>query len=336
MYRPIQKKLEKRKIVVVGGGAGSFSVLSGLKKYDLDISSLITMMDSGGSTGRLRDQLGVLPPGDLRQALVALSSSSQIWRELFLYRFEKGDLKGHNFGNIFLSALEKITGDIEHSVHLASELLRTRGKVIPITTDNADLCVELEDGSTIIGEKNIDLEESNRARVQRVYLKPQAQVSKDAYDAIQNADFIVLGPGDLYTSIIPNLVVYGVVDAIRGSSAKIVYIVNLMTKVGQTDRFSALDHLNEIKKYVGNVGINYVLLNVGSPSIEALEWYKRFGVSIVSDDLHGIEELGSQVIREDLISNVTYVKKAVDTASRSLVRHDPDRLGEALMNIFEQ
>src|SRR3989344_4242384 len=202
----------KKRVVVIGGGTGTFVALTGLKKYPVHLSAIITMMDSGGSTGRLRDQLGVLPPGDLRQALVALAESDKLWRDLFLYRFVNGDLKGDNFGNIFISALEKVTGSIEAAVECAGMILDTRGDAIPVTFTDSQLCVELADGRIIKGETHIDEPEELdiRPRITRAYLEPNAQANQQAITALQKADLIVIGPGDLYTSIIPNLLVDGI------------------------------------------------------------------------------------------------------------------------------
>ena len=169
-----------KKITVIGGGTGTFVVLSGLKSYNVNLSSIVTMTDSGGSTGRLRDQLGVLPPGDLRQSLVALSEASQLWRQLFLYRFENGDLKGHNFGNIFLSALEKVSENYDQVIDTASYVLQTKGTVIPVTFTKADLCVEYENGKIIREEGNIDEDNHESSRIKRAFLEPDAEANKRA------------------------------------------------------------------------------------------------------------------------------------------------------------
>src|SRR3989344_4575711 len=208
-----------KKVVVIGGGTGTYVVLSGLKKYDLELSAIVSMMDSGGSTGRLRDQLGVLPPGDLRQCLVSLSDASDLWRRLFLYRFKSGDLKGHNFGNIFLTALEKTTSDYNEVVNTASYILKTRGKVIPVTFDKTHLCVTYMDGETIKSEELIDNATHKQSVINKAFLTPPAKANQQAIIAILNADFIVIGPGDLYTSLIPNFVVDGIKKSLQKSSA---------------------------------------------------------------------------------------------------------------------
>lgn len=321
-------------IVVIGGGTGSYVVLSGLRDKDVNLTSLVTMMDSGGSTGRLRDQLGVLPPGDLRQSLIALSKSRKIWRDLFLYRFENGDFEGHNFGNIFLSAFEKLTGSIEESIELAAEILRVKGQVLPITLDDAHLCVRLQDGTIIQGEAYIDIEETNRPTIVNSFLTPQARVNKKAVQAIENADFIIMGPGDLYTSLIPNLLVDGVSEALSKSSAKIIHISNLMTKMGQTDGLSLKDHVEEVLKYSGLSKLDYILVNNRKPSGSALAWYEEFKSSMVIDDLEDGFGLAGSVIRENLVADISYKKNPADKIKRSLLRHDPDKLASVLEGIF--
>ena len=338
------KKTQKRKkrgsiknVVVLGGGTGSFAVLSGLRDFDeFFLTALITMMDSGGSTGRLRDQLGVLPPGDLRQALVALSSSRQIWRDLFMHRFDTGDLEGHNFGNIFLSALEKITGSIEQGLTLAMEVLRVKGNVVPITLDDVHLCVRLEDDTIIEGEEFIDLEEPDRPKIVSSFLSPKAEPNIQALKAIEAADVVILGPGDLYTSIIPNLVVEGIQDALNQSSALFIYISNLMTKVGQTDTFTVRDHVNGLLQYMPGVTLDYVIVNNKFPEKKILDWYKTYNASLVLDDTASIQEgdVSYKVVRAHLTDFKVQNVISGDKISRSIYRHDPQKLGELLYKVI--
>ena len=320
-------------VVVIGGGTGSFTVLSGLKKYPLNISAIISMMDSGGSTGRLRDQLGVLPPGDIRQALVALSDSSDIWRKLFTYRYDNGDLKGHNFGNIFLSTIEKITGSNKQALVEIANILNVNGKVIPVTFDNCSLCAKYQDGSIICGESSIDESLTSRPKIKKLYLKPQAKINSDALLAIKNADFIVLGPGDLYTSIFPNLIVKDFSTAISNCKAIIIYISNLMTKLGQTDGFTLKYHVKEVEKYLGTSNLDYVLVNTKKPEDKILKWYKKYGnVVFVEDDLK--QKTSFKIIRQDLLSDKVYSKDKNDYLKRSLIRHDSNKICKELVNIF--
>jgi len=323
-----------KNIVVIGGGTGTYVVLKGLKEYPVNLSAIVSMTDSGGSTGRLRDQLGVLPPGDLRQALVALSSSEKIWRDLFLYRFNNGDLNGHNFGNIFLSALEKITGSIEQSIELASRILGVRGYVCPVTLQKADLCVELADGQIIEGEKHIDYLDNidERAPIKKAYLSPFAKANPTALSVMEKADLIVLGPGDLYTSIIPNLLVEGVSSSIKKSGARKVFIMNLMTKYGQTTDYKASDHIRDLEKYIGENALDYIVINSRKPSNTTLDWYHKYNEAIVEDD---ISELGlCKIIREDVLMQAIIGKDEADAVRRSIIRHDSAKLARVLYSIF--
>lgn len=291
------------------------------------------MMDSGGSTGRLRDQLGVLPPGDLRQALVALSSSPKIWRDLFTYRFDAGDMQGHNFGNIFLSALEKITGSIETAIEMAQQILGTKGAVIPVTLEKCQLCARLVDNTIIESEALIDEVHVARPKIATCYLKPSALPNHAALTAITEADYIIFGPGDLYTSIIPNLLVTGIASTIRLSRARKIYILNLMTKFGQTEGCPASFHVNELEKYLGGACLDYILINSQRPAQELLDWYTRSGdVQLVLDDLASNDR---RVVRTDLLDPAKYEALLADRLKRSLIRHDPEKVAEVLMGIFE-
>src|SRR3989344_3499419 len=239
------------RVVTISGGTGSYVALMGLKKYPLKLTAIVTMSDSGGSSGKLRDELGVLPPGDVRQCLVALAESPRLLREMFNYRFEEGGLKGHSFGNIFLSTLAKTTGSMKKAIDEVGKILRIHGRVVPVTFDKSDLCVELEDGTIIEGETHIDVvaKKEKRAKIKRAFLKPVIVANPDAINAILTADIILIGPGDLYTSIIPNLLVKEVAAAIKKSKARKIFALNLMTKYGQTTGYKASDHVSNLEKY---------------------------------------------------------------------------------------
>ncbi len=323
------------KVVTIGGGTGSYVALLGLKKYPLDLTAIVTMMDSGGSSGKLRDELGVLPPGDIRQCLVALAKSSRLLREMFNYRFEGGALSGHSFGNIFLSTLEKTTGSMKSAIEEVGKILRIQGRVVPVTFKNSDLCVELADGKNIIGETHIDVVEKRekRAKIVRAFLKPQAQANPEAVEAIVEANYILIGPGDLYTSIIPNLLIEGVAAALKKTKAKIIYVLNLMTKYGQTTRYSAKDHVKDLEKYIGPGTIDIILLNTKSPSKQAMAWYKDFEEYQVVDDL---KKSNYKVVREDLIKDVIVGKSKADPLRRGIIRHDPQKLAKTIMMIIDQ
>ncbi len=324
--------VEDKKVVVVGGGTGTYVVLSGLKKLPLQLTAVISTMDSGGSTGRLRDQLGVLPPGDLRQALVALSNSEKIWRDLFTYRFDSGDLDGHNFGNIFISALEKVTGSFDEVLEHATKILGTQGKVIPITTERTELVAKLENGEEIVGQHIINELIPSRPCIKELYLHPEVDSNEAALIEIKNADFLVFGPGDLYTSIIPNLLTRGAKNAVLQSKAQKVYISNLMTKPGQTDNFGVLEHVLLLEEYLGSK-LDSVLVNTAKVPEKMLKWYKQTSESQpVENNL--TKERGYTIIADNFLSKVVYEQKISDRVQRSVLRHDSKKLARALYKIF--
>ncbi len=326
---------EYPKVVTIGGGTGTFVVLSGLKDYPVELSAIVSMMDSGGSTGKLHDQLGVLPPGDLRQALIALSESEEIWRKLFTYRFSGGDLEGHSFGNIFLSALEKITGSNLEAVEYAMRILQTKGKIIPVTNSTCKLCAKYEDGSVVEGESHIEELKEPKSKISQVFLSPHVTMNIEAKRALERADFVIFGPGDLYTSIFPNLIVEGMPETIKNITAKTIYVANLMTRTGQTDNFKLSDFISEIEKYVGEDTLDYVVVNNAKPDSDLLASYKQIDKAIrVVDDVGGTHRR-AKIIRSDLISREAYNQSSSDKVKRSLIRHSPERLANTLFKIID-
>ena len=330
------------KIVTIGGGTGTHTVLSGLKKYPLDLTAIVTTADSGGSTGRLRDDFGVLPVGDVRMALTALASSeedAEILRELFLYRFDKGEsgLKGHNFGNLFLVAMANVLGSYEKGVKYAGRILRIKGNILPITSKPVDLHAEYEDGEIVKGEAIIDDASKNgrdgKKKIKKLWIEPETPVSSEAAFAIMNADFIVLGPGDLYTSIFPNLVVPGVEAAFKKSKAYIIYVPNLMTKYGQTFGFTAKDHVETLREYLGKYPDSVILNNANLPA-DILKKYKEENDFPVSDDLTGY--LPYKVARANILVPEEIEKSSGDVVKRSLLRHDPDKLAWEIVKITKE
>ncbi|MFH1395975.1 MAG: gluconeogenesis factor YvcK family protein [archaeon] len=263
-----------RKVVVIGGGSGSYLVLKGLKEYPLQIYSIVSMFDSGGSTGKLRDQLGVLPPGDVRRCLIALADDDHenILRELFMFRFE-GGVENHSLGNLILTAAEQNYGNLAEGIKKLSQVLNLKGTVLPVSLDNAQLCAQLADGTVIKGETNIDIPEGERAKIEKVFLEPPAKLNSEAAEAIREADLIVIGPGDLYTSLIPNMLVEGIQEALAESKAKIAYVCNLMTKKGETDGFRVSDFVNEIENYLPRP-VDHIICNENHISRMSLERYR--------------------------------------------------------------
>jgi uncharacterized cofD-like protein len=320
-----------KRITVIGGGTGTFVVLSGLKKYDVDLSVIVSMMDSGGSTGRLRDQLGVLPPGDVRQCLLALSEAELFWRKLFLYRFDSGDLKGHNFGNILISTLEKISPNYQRVIDKASFILRSKGTVFPVTFQKSNLLVKYQNGDIVEGEGEIDKPRAEDIKIDSAFLKPTPEVNPLAVKAIERAHTIILGPGDIYTSLIPNLLVPGIKESIQQTKAKIVYIMNLMTKNGQTNGYTATSHVHTIEEYLGRQ-VDVILLNKKKIAQPIIDYYHNGGEELVIDDL----KEDSRVIRLDLLSKTVYNKDNSDTAERSLVRHDSAKIAKSIIELISK
>ncbi len=316
-----------KKVVVIGGGTGNFSVLRGLKNYPVDLSAVVSMADDGGSTGILRDELGVLPPGDVRQCLVALSNSSSMMRSLMNYRFEQGGLGGHSFGNLLLSALEKVTGSFEKSVEEVGKILAIKGKVIPVTIHQVHLKMILNNRQVLEGEKEIYLSQDIDNGYQSIFLEPYAKANPRAIDEIVNADLVVLGPGGLHTSLIPNLLVEGVCEALRKSVAKKVFIVNLMNRKGQTTGFTVGTYLKELAQFIGSDIFDYILVNNQNPSPDLIEKYAEEGELIVNDLQHD-----ERVIVAPLLGEFKGGVKG-DLMKRSLIRHDPKKLAQELMKI---
>lgn len=327
---------ELPKVVTIGGGTGTFVVLSGLKNYPVELSAIVSMMDSGGSTGKLRDQLGVLPPGDLRQALIALSESEDIWRKLFTYRFDNGDFSGHSFGNIFISALEMITGSTTEAVEYATQILQTKGKAIPVTVSKTTLCAKYEDGSVVEGESNIEDLKDPKSKISEVYLLPKVTMNIEAKKALERADFVIFGPGDLYTSILPNLIVEGMTETLDQISAKKIYVSNLMTRTGQTDNFKLSDYVKELEKYIGANSLDYIIVNKTMPDEDTLEVYRNVDKAVVVEDDIPKSGLGkAKIIRADLLSREKFTQKASDSVHRSLIRHDSDKLADTIYMVID-
>lgn len=325
------------KIAVLGGGTGSFVVLSSLKKYTSQIAAIVNMADDGGSSGVLRDQLGVLPPGDVRQCLVALSEVPKM-RDLFNYRFEDGTFGGHSFGNILLTALEKVTGNFSDAVRTASDILRVRGIVIPGTLDSVRLKMTWKDNDyTILGENNIGSSKFiYDPRKAKLILSPNPIANPIALKAIESADMIIIAPGGIYTSVGPLLSIPGLGKALKESHAVKVYVSNLVTKTGQTDGFSIVDHANEIERLSGYNFLDYVLYNSQKPTRYQINKYRAEGDHIAKLKKTGKDKLHYKLISGNLLGNEAPKKHAdsILPVTRSLIRHDEEALGKCLMDIY--
>lgn len=320
-----------QKIVVIGGGTGTFAVLSGLKKYPVDLTAVVTMMDSGGSSGRLRDEFGQLPAGDVRQALVALSEDTSVMRKLFNYRYDKGEgLEGHSFGNLFITALAEVVGGMDKALEEAGRVLNIKGRVLPVTLTRANLVARYENGLVVEGEGNIDEPKHDGSlKIISLSIKPKVEPYEKTLQAIYEADLIVIGPGDLYTSLLPNLIIPEVSATICDSPAKKVYLMNLMTKYGQTNEFTASDFVSEIEKYVPC--LDFVLVNNKELPADIIERYKSENVVPVVDDL---SEKSYQVIRDDFLATGTIEKASGDKLKRSLIRHDGKKLAAKILELM--
>ena len=310
-----------RRVVVVGGGTGLSTLLRGLKNYSHNLTAVVTVFDDGGSSGRLRRELGILPPGDIRNCLVALAESEPLMTRLFEYRFHGGALDGHAFGNLFIASLAGVTGDLESAVKETSKVLNIRGRVLPSAVEDVALVAEFADGTVVEGESQIP---RARKRIRRVMLKP-ADVAPlpEVLQAIAAAELIVLGPGSLYTSVIPNLLVREVADAIRASRAMRIYVCNVMTQPGETDGFTASDHVRVLLEQVGPELFTHALINTQRPRNRALvARYEAEGAVPVEPDIDRIRQLGVIPIAEPLMSE------------EDVVRHDPYRLARTVLHLL--
>lgn len=324
------KNGRKKNIVVIGGGTGTFTSLTGLKKYPFNLTAIVAMTDSGGSTGQLRDELGVLPPGDVIRCLVGLSTQDKLMRDLMLYRFDNGALKGHRFGNLLLSALEKATGSFQSAVERASDILRTNGRVIPSTLDKVHLMAKV--GKRIIrGEEKIQTTKLNGS-LEHLWLEPVARANPKALTAIKEADAIIIGPGGFYSSIITNLLVRGIPEAIRKSKAKKIFVCNLMTKMEHTRDYSVADYTRDLEKYLGGA-VDAVVFNNKHPNPAILKRYAREGDTLTSwDKLPEKHEL----IGGNFLSGKEppFTKVGTPSKETSLVRHDPALLAKLIADMF--
>jgi uncharacterized cofD-like protein len=313
-----------KKIVVIGGGTGVYTVLTGLRPYFNNLTAVVTMADDGGSTGILREEFGMLPPGDIRRALVALSASdNKILSELFSYRFQEGaGLTGHNFGNLLITALHRITDDFERAIEEAGKILMIQGKVIPVTLNHSCLMAELEDGQVIQGETNIDIpSHDGNLKIKKVWLKPPSKINPSARKAILRADLVIIGPGDLYTSILPNLLVGGMKEALRKTKGKVVYFSNLMTKFGETNNFCASDFIKTVQAYLGNDVLDFAIINDRKPAPKRLSSYVKERSEFVGADPENISGSKAAVITADLIRG------------NGLIRHDPEKMAGVIKMI---
>lgn len=307
-------------VVVVGGGTGLSVLLRGIKNVTSNVTAVVTVADDGGSSGRIREDLGIIPPGDLRNCLVALADTEPLMEKLFQHRFGGvGELAGHSFGNLFIAAMTEVLGDVEKALKESSKVLKVRGQVLPSTVETIRLLACMTDGSIVEGESNIPLADK---KIEKVFISPaDVEPVAASIEALNDADAIILGPGSLYTSVIPNLLVKGIADTLRQASAVKIYICNVMTQPGETDNYTASQHVQAIIDHVGPGIIDYVVVNVQEVAENLLAVYAKQRAYPVLADIEELEKLKVKIVKANLISET------------DLVRHDPVKLSRTIMSL---
>jgi len=323
----VEKKVITRgpKIVAIGGGTGLSTMLRGLKQYTENITAVVTVADDGGSSGMLRQDLGMLPPGDIRNCILALADMEPAMEQLLQYRFTEGSLKGQNFGNLFIAAMNGISGNFVEAVKRFSDVLAVTGRVLPVTAENINLCAVFDNGTEVCGESKIAQRKiEQNCRIKNVFLSPKkVNPLPEVIEAIGDADMIILGPGSLYTSIIPNLLVDGVSEAIQNSSAIKIYVCNIMTQPGETEKYTAYDHLKAIQEHAGGqFFIDYCIVNTRVISGGLLEKYFKDGAEPVRIDRAKFRERNIKLIEEDVLK-----------IYHDYIRHDTEKLAKILAKL---
>lgn len=310
------------KIVVIGGGTGLSTMLRGLKYYTSNITAIVTVADDGGGSGDLREDLGILPPGDIRNCILALADTEPLMEELLQYRFEEGRLKDQSFGNLFLAAMDGISDNFEEAVKKMSSVLAVTGKVMPVTLENMVLKCELKNGNIVKGESNIPKEAiSQKSPINKIMIEPKdAKALVDSVEAIKTADAIILGPGSLYTSVIPNLLVKDIGEAIKKTSAIKIYVSNIMTQPGETDDYTVVDHVKAIIDHSYDGVIDYVIANIGEIGKELEEKYLEENSKLVTKDEKELEKLNIKLIESDFVKT-----------TKGLIRHDSEKLASVIV-----
>lgn len=320
--------MEKRQLVtVIGGGTGLSTILRGLKRYNLELSAIVTVSDDGGSSGRLSEDLGVLPPGDIRNCLVALADEESLMAKLFQYRFSNGDLKGHSFGNLFLVAMSSVLGDFLLGIKETSKVLAIRGRVLPSTLTRVRLKAYFEDGTVIVGETAIS--SYKKSRIKRIELVPvetceRISATPEAILALERSDLIIIGPGSLYTSIVPNLILEDVRQKLKEvfKYTPIIYICNVMTQPGETTGYKASDHLRALIEHLNFNPFSFVIVNTKKPTEDIIKKYQDSGADFVEPDLEELRKFNVRVLAGNFINE------------GNLVRHDPYKISEFIVKNF--
>jgi len=330
----IGKTPDRLKVLAIGGGTGLPIMLEGSKTYSKNLTAVVTVTDSGRSSGVLREEFGILPPGDARNCLVALSETEEEERELyqlFQYRFNRGSLEGMSLGNLLMAALTDITGSFEQAIKKASKILHIRGKVLPSTLANTHICAELEDNTYV--EEEFNVRAVGKSPIKNVFLKSNdVPPFSEAVEEILKADIIVIGPGSLYTSLITNLLVTGIRNAIRNSKATKIYVCNIVTQPGQTDHYEVSDHIKAVTKYLGDGVLDYVIVNNNIPRKDILDKYQKEGAAVVLMD-EGVYSLNVNVKKADLVEDLNR-KRVLLWEKQDMLRHDPDKLADSICRVY--
>ena len=331
--------MKNKKIVCIGGGTGTSIVLSGLKKYPVDLTAIVSMFDNGGSSGKLRRELGVLPVGDIRQCLTTLSNNNAL-TDLFHYRFNQGELKGHNLGNLLIVAEAEMTGDLNRGLEKIVKILDIKGKIIPVTLKDTNIKAMLKNDEEVIGEENIiNCKHLSKVGIKKLFLEPKVKANPKAVSSIKNADVIIIGPGKLYTSLIPIFLVKEIKEAIQCSRAKKVFICNLMTQIGNTDRFKVEDFAAVLEKYLGKEVIDYIIFNTGKLSPILIKEVKKVfpGADFIQYDKSLLEKknfIGVDVLDRN-IHKLNPADILVSKANqRTMIFHNSNKLAKVILSLI--
>ncbi len=316
-------------LVALGGGTGLSTMLRGLKKFTPNITAIVTVSDNGGGSGLLRQEMNILPPGDVRNCLVALANTEPVMAKLLQHRFKEGVLAGQNFGNLFLAALSEISGSFEEAVKVTESVLAITGRVIPVTSECVNLVAEFYNGDKVVGEKEIvQCSKTTQMKIKDIALNPPSPLpTPDVIEAIRKADAIILGPGSLYTSVIPNLLVQDIPKAIAESKAKVIYVCNIMTQPGETIGFGTYKHLAELEHYLGSDVIDTIIINSEEVSPDQLKLYLEDGADMIRYEPLNFKENNITVIQAPVIKF---------DKDKKVIRHDPDKLAQVIMSLVSQ
>lgn len=322
-----KRKVKNPKIVILGGGTGLSVVLRGLKTISDQITAIVTVADDGGGSGVLREDLGMLPPGDIRNCIIALANTEPVMEKLLQYRFPEGQLKGQSFGNLFIAAMNGVFGNFEMAIKEMSNILAVTGKVLPMTLEDVQLFAKLEDGTVIKGESNIPHKvEELGSPIDHIFIKPVAKPLQEALEAIEEADIIILGPGSLYTSVMPNLLVKGIAQQLYKSNALKVYVPNIMTQPGETDGYDVIQHIDAILKHTKQDIVDCVIVNNGKMTEGTLAKYKKDGsVPVYLND-------EQRIILENM--HIKFIESNLVDISKNYIRHDAKELSLQIMKLL--